>query len=204
MIDFLSSLDRSVFYFFNTTIANPFFDATMPYVTDWHKFFGGRILFALLWILLMWKGGKKGRILGLLIFPLITLSDQFSSAVIKPIFARPRPCHVIDGQQVIQHLRLLVDCGSGYAFPSSHATNNFALATFFSLHYRRWTWLWMMYAALMGVSRIVVGVHFPSDILGGAIIGALCAMIVNAIWSIFAKKYPVLAIDSFLPNGIQE
>ena len=142
-MDFLTSLNRSLFVFCNTTIANPLFDATMPYFTDWHKFWIGRIIFGVCWILLLWKGGKKGRIIGMMMIPLVVITDQLASSVIKPLFAMPRPCHTVDGAQVMSPLRLLVDCGSGYSFPSSHATNNTAMAVLLSMHYRRWTPLWM-------------------------------------------------------------
>ncbi len=191
MIEFFYSLDTSLFYFINVTIANPLFDVTMPPLTDWNKSWIGLGIFGALWLLLVLKGGKKGRVIGAMLVVLIIFSDQFSSHVLKPIFHRARPCQVpLDG------LRLLVDCGSGYSFPSSHAVNNTALAVYMSYHYRRWTWLFAVYAFLMCLSRVVVGVHYPSDVLGGAAVGALCAMLLMNVQMYLAKKIPLLDISA--------
>ena len=196
MIEWLYSIDRLVFYFCNQTLANPLFDAAMPFLTDLNKTWYGLGLFGLLWLLLMWKGGKKGRILGLLLVPLIFMSDQLSSVVIKNIFVRPRPCHELNGMPVLEHIRLLVDCGSGYSFPSSHAANNFAVSTLFSYYYRRWTWAFISFAAIIGFSRISVGVHYPSDVAGGALVGASCAAIIILLWKSISKEFTYLQISS--------
>ncbi|HTK82061.1 MAG TPA: phosphatase PAP2 family protein [Bacteroidota bacterium] len=189
MPDALYSLDKSVFYFFNTTIANPFLDAVMPALTDWNKSWIGLSLAAAFLLSLAFFGGKKGRILGVMVLLLIVFSDQFSSAVLKSLFARPRPCHL-----PLEHLRLLVDCGSGYSFPSTHAVNNSAFAFFLSYHYRRWAWAYGLYAFLMCISRVIVGVHYPSDIIGGAAIGVAMAASLIALYNALSRKYPSLRI----------
>jgi undecaprenyl-diphosphatase len=196
MVDFLYSIDKAVFYFCNQTIANPVFDVVMPFLTDLNKSVFGQIFFIILWLLLMWKGGKKGRIIGILVIPLIVMSDQLSSSVIKKIVARPRPCHDIDGVPILDHIHLLVPCGSGYSFPSSHAVNNFAVGTFLSFYYRRWTWAFMSFAFVIAFSRLSVGVHYPSDCLGGAIIGALCAVLLIMVWNFLSRNYPILAPEN--------
>jgi undecaprenyl-diphosphatase len=203
MTEFLYSIDKSVFIFCNQTIANSFFDLAMPFLTDLNKNWYGLTLFGLLWALLMWKGGKKGRILGLLIIPLIVMSDQLCSNVIKNIFLRPRPCHIVNGIPVVEHIRLLVDCGSGFSFPSSHASNNFAVATLFSFYYRRWAWAWLTFATIIGFSRISVGVHYPSDVIGGALFGAMCAFSIIFVWEDISKRIPPLQISS-RRNSISE
>ena len=195
MLEFLYSIDKAVFIFCNQTISNPIFDAVMPPVTNWNQSWIGLVLFAGFWLMLFWRGGKKGRTVALLLVPLIILSDQTSSAIIKPFFARARPCHLVGGLPVIENIHLLVECGAGYSFPSSHAVNNFAFAAFISFYYRRWTWLAFTYAGIMGFSRISVGVHYPSDVLGGMVIGILCASIIIILWESLSKSYPVLSID---------
>src|ERR1051326_15417 len=164
MIDFLYSIDKSIFIFWNQTLANPVTDVVMPFITNINQSTPGLCFLAALWILLMWKGGRKGRIVGILLIPLVVMSDQLSSSVIKKLVERPRPCHDINGVPVLDHVRLLVPCGSGHSFPSSHAVNGFAIASFFSNYYRRWAWAWFTVAAMMSLSRVFVGVHYPSDI----------------------------------------
>ncbi len=175
MIDFLSALDTRLFLFMNTALSNPVGDALWPAITFYDRFIVVRIVLAIVWVVLIVKGGARGRTVALLVIPLLVLSDQLSSAVLKELVGRPRPCHMMDGQPIVQGIHLLVNCGSGKSFPSSHAVNNFALATLFSFYYRRWTWAFMTWASLVALSRVAVGVHYPSDILGGAVIGALIA-----------------------------
>ncbi|OLD59872.1 MAG: hypothetical protein AUI33_16095, partial [Ignavibacteria bacterium 13_1_40CM_2_61_4] len=178
MVEFLYSIDKAVFYFCNQTISNPVFDAAMPILTDWNQHWYGLLLFGILWLILVWKGGKKGRTAAFLLIPLIYMSDQLNNNVLKTLFARPRPCYIIDGKMVLEHVRLLVSCGGGFSFPSGHAVNNFAAATFFSYYYRRWAWAFYTYAGLMAFSRMSVGVHYPSDVLAGAAVETLCASVV--------------------------
>lgn len=192
MAEFLYSIDKSLFYFGNQTLSNPLFDVFMPALTDLNKTWWGLSLYAAAWLLLVWKGGRKGRMVALLLIPVIYSCDQVSSSFIKNLVERARPCHEVDGIPVVEHIRLLVHCGSGYSFPSSHAVNNFGVAAFLSYHYRRWTWAFVLYAAVVGFSRISVGVHYPSDVVGGAIVGSCCAAILIAVWNLLSHRYPSL------------
>jgi len=194
MIEVLYHLDKEAFIFCNQTLANPVFDVVMPFLTDLNQHWYGLAIYALAWLLLMWKGGRRGRIIGWLLIPLIVLSDQLSSTVIKNIIQRPRPCHEIVGVQVVERVRLLVPCGSGYSFPSSHAVNNFAVATFLACYFARWRWFFFSWAAVIAFTRPYIGVHFPSDAIGGAIIGALCAIFISSLWNALGRRYPVLSI----------
>jgi undecaprenyl-diphosphatase len=111
---------------------------------------------------------------------MITCSDQLSNQL-KSTVMRPRPCR----DPEIGYLVHLVNdyCGGAYGFVSGHAANSFALATFLSLLYRkRWVIITMMcWAALVSYSRIYLGVHYPGDILGGALLGAFVAWILHLV-----------------------
>jgi undecaprenyl-diphosphatase len=195
MIDYLYSIDKAVFIFLNQTLANPITDVVMPVLTNLNQTWWGLTLFVIGWLLLMWKGGRKGRIVGFLLILLITISDQLSSTVIKSIVQRSRPCHDVDGIPFVEHINLLVPCGSGFSFPSSHAVNNFAAATFFTYYYRKWWCVFFLFAVAVSYSRIVIGVHYPSDVLGGAIIGTIIAFIVIYWWKLFEARFPFLRIS---------
>jgi undecaprenyl-diphosphatase len=195
VIELLASWDRGVFTFINQTMANPVFDLVMPALTDWNKSVIGWLIAGTAWLLLVLRGGKKGRIVAVLVLFVVGASDQLSSQVLKNLFARARPCHDAGGVPVMAGLRLLVDCGSGYSFPSSHAVNNTALAVFLATCYRRWTWVFALYALLMGLSRVVVGVHYPSDVLGGALIGAAIGYAFALLWKSTARHAAILRID---------
>jgi undecaprenyl-diphosphatase len=196
MLEFLYSIDKAVFVFCNQTLANPVTDVVMPALTNWNQSWIGWSIVAVLWVFLLWKGGKKGRVVGLFVIPLIVVGDHLSSNVLKFMIERARPCHEINGATIVEHIHLLVPCGSGYSFPSSHAFNNFSLATFLSYYYRRWSWMFFVYAFLMGYSRLVVGVHYPSDVLGGAMLGFMYTCVVIIILVAVAKRVPLLAVTS--------
>ena len=166
-------IDTAVFYFINVSLANPFFDWFMPFITEKTHWFP---VWGVLIIGLLWKGGKKGRITVLLVIPLILLSDQLSAHVLKPLFARPRPC------VTLSNVHLLVGLKTSFSFPSAHAANFFALATHFNYFYPKYRWIYFGAAFLVALSRVSVGVHYPLDIIGGGILGAVCALIVIFIW----------------------
>ena len=168
-MDTLVNIDRQFFQFLNQSLRNPLFDIVFPFLTDLNRKPIALVIVGILWLLLLVKGGLKGRIAALLLIPTIVLSDQLNSAWLKFIIERPRPCHEL------LNVHLLVGCGSGYSFPSSHAVNNFAGALVLSYFLPRWTWAFFTFAGTVSFSRIYVGVHYPSDVLAGAIIGMVIA-----------------------------
>ena len=167
-MEFLSTLDILVFRFLNGTLQNPLFDWLMPFLTDLNKHPLALVFVVILWILLLVKGGRAGRIAALLLIPTIAFSDQLNSTFVKHLVDRPRPCHMLAG------VHLLVSCGSGWSFPSSHAVNNFAGAVVLATYLPRWSWAFYAFAATIAFSRVYVGVHYPSDVLGGTLLGFAC------------------------------
>jgi undecaprenyl-diphosphatase len=161
-MDFLLNIDTNLFYFINVDLANSLFEDFFPFITDiknWYLL----ILCGLLWCIV--KDGTRGRLFVPAIILAILISDQVSSELIKEAVARPRPCHTLDD------INLLVNCGRGYSFTSSHAANSFMAATFISSFYKKYAWAMYTMAGLIAFSRVVVGVHYPLDIVCGTIVG---------------------------------
>lgn len=182
MSEFLYSIDKGVLLFVNQVLATPVGDVVWPLVTNYDRLWAFRIPLALTWVALLVFGGKRGRTVAIMIPVVILLCDKLSSAFIKEWVGRARPCHEIDGVPVVQGLRMLVDCGPGKSFPSSHAVNNFAIGTLFAFYYPRWKWAFFGWATLVAYSRLAVGVHYLSDVLGGAAIGIVVSLFIIWIW----------------------
>ena len=182
MIEILYAIDKAVLLFLNQTIANPVGDFLWPIITDYDKFLPVRILLLGAWLWLLIKGGTKGRTVALLLIPILVVSDKLNSEVLKDLFDRARPCHGTGEDHAVPGLRLLVNCGSGKSFPSSHAVNNFAVATLFSSFYPKYRYAFFGWATLVAISRSAVGVHYPSDVLGGALVGVGIAFLFLHAW----------------------
>jgi len=183
MTDFLYQIDIKLFFFINHTLSNPLFDKLFPFITEVKNWY---IAYILLFLICVIKGGRIGRIASIGMILLVITTDQFSSFFLKNFFARIRPCNIL------QNVNILVTCTNSYSFPSSHAVNNFAAAVFFTKIFPKIKWPLFIVAFLMAFSRPYVGVHYPSDAIGGALIGSafgyVFALIVIKIDSLFKEK----------------
>ncbi len=117
----------------------------------------------------------------------VLFADQTTSAFFKPYFMRLRPCHDQRWDEVIHNYGI---CGGMYGFASSHAANSFGVAAIINMatkiKYFRWLYLW---AVLFSYTRIYLGVHYPSDVVVGALIGVLSAWLALLIVTGFQRKF---------------
>jgi undecaprenyl-diphosphatase len=168
----LQSFDQSLFVYINQVATHPLTDTLMPFFREstlWIPFY----LFLIVFVFVNF--GKKGWVWLLFAFITLLLTDQFSSSIIKNWVQRPRPCAdpLLYGQ-----VRLLLDhCSGGYSFTSSHATNHFGVATFLFVtlgrYFGNWKYLLFIWAALICYAQVYVGVHYPLDVVFGALLGFL-------------------------------
>lgn len=164
-------MDTELFLFLNGLHAD-WLDPIMIFISGkltWLPFY-------LVLLFLLIKNYKKQSVLVIIsIILLIICSDQISSSVFKTLFERPRPCH----NEAIKDLVYLPNghCGGAYGFISSHACNAFALAVFITQmlkqYYSKIAWVMFVWASLVAYSRIYMGVHYPGDVLVGAVVGAI-------------------------------
>ena len=174
-MDIFYSIDLVIFYFLNHTISTGFLDkffSIITNVTNWY------IAYLILAGIAVVKGGIRGRIVVAGLILLVIFSDQTGYRLLKEFFGRLRPC------DVLTDVILPVGCTGTFSFPSNHALNNFAVAVFVTRFYPNYKWAFFITASLISLSRVYLGLHYPSDILGGAIIGVFFGY----IFSIAALK----------------
>ena len=167
MIDTLLGIDQELYILINQGMGNAFFDSVL--IPFRHKLFWIPLyLFILVFISLNF--GQKKWLIYLFLGLTITCSDTISSKLIKPSIERIRPCHCPDLNPAIR-----IPCSQGYSFTSSHATNHFAIGSFlfFLFSFTKWRTLFLVWAGLIGLAQIYVGVHYPGDVLAGSLIGFL-------------------------------
>jgi len=162
MLEVLKHIDLVVFYFVNHTLSCSPFDLFFSFITNVRHWFPVYII-ALLYLII--KGGRKGRIAAGLAILLVAVTDPFGARILKEYFQRPRPCNALN--DVLTPL----GCTGSFSFPSNHALNNFAQAMFFSFLYPKAKWYLFTLAFLIALSRVYLGLHYPSDIFGGAVLG---------------------------------
>jgi len=180
MLEFLLRSDVALFFFVNHSLQCGLLDWLMPIVTNQRNWFP---LFAAVYVWLWWKGGKTGRTAALLIIPVILLSDQIAAFVLKPYFQRLRPCVALEG------VNMILGKSTSFSFPSNHAANSFAAAALFTHFYPHQRGPLYACAFLSGFSRIYLGLHYPSDVAGGALFGMLCAWLVLKTHQIVLQRY---------------
>lgn len=175
MTDFLIDIDTRVFMFLHGphTLWLDYFMST----------FSGRFEWIALYVVIAYAIFKTfGRSLGiaylLAIAAAITLTDQTCASLIRPMVERMRPSNpanpLSEMVTVVNNYR-----GGAFGFPSCHAANTFALATFVAMMFRRRRVGWSMFAwaILTCYSRVYLGVHYPGDLLSGAIVGSLFGLL---------------------------
>jgi undecaprenyl-diphosphatase len=169
-LESVQSFDQSLFVLVNRIATHPWLDTLMPFFresTFWIPFY----LFLIVFVFVNF--GKKGWVWLLFAFITVLLTDQLSSSIIKNWVQRPRPC---SDPLFSDQVRLLLDhCSGGYSFTSSHATNHFGVATFLFItlgrYFGTWKYLLFIWASLICYAQVYVGVHYPLDVIFGALLG---------------------------------
>lgn len=186
----IQEIDTALFHIINTGLMNPLFDATMPLITA-----KGYLLLLPFLAYLFGKLQPQGRMSAMkqlaqlmLWMILVTLLADWCSYEIKNLVSRMRPCLALDG------VHQLVGCTKSASFPSNHATNSFAVATVITLFTRHLSlgilrWYPLVIAALIAFSRPYVGVHYPSDILAGSLLGSTAGYLLWRVIQATPERY---------------
>jgi len=180
MIESLHNFDAELFLKIHRGLSNGFFDWLLPLMRN-RYFWSPLYLFIIVFCFKEYKKGGWAIIGGVLIT--FALGDLISSRLIKPFVARLRPCNDPGLADLIIHR---VPCGSGYSFPSAHATNHFAIAVFLIMvFYPKWKPvlpIGLAWAFVISFSQIYVGVHYPIDTLAGAVLGTTLGLLTGSYY----------------------
>ena len=174
--------DQTIFLKINRDWTNSFLDDNYPWWRDsqtWIPLY----LFLLLFILMNF--GRKAWLWIFFVLLTVAITDQLSSTIFKNWVHRLRPCN--DPFMYYYVRLLLTHCPSNASFTSSHATNHFGAAVFIYTtlkeHIKKWGYFLFFWAATISYGQVYVGVHYPLDIIGGAITGSLIGYAMAGIYN---------------------
>ncbi|NNC81997.1 MAG: phosphatase PAP2 family protein [Flavobacteriales bacterium] len=180
MFESLESIDRDLFLYINGW-NHEFMDPLMYLVSN--KLFWIPLYVFLLYMVYHKYGWKGLGYFAMGIALVILVCDQMSSTVIKPLVARYRPCNNLEIMDLVHKVN--DRCGSGFSFVSGHATNFFGISvfTYRALNDKRFLIPLFIWAAVVAYSRVYLGVHYPSDVTAGALLGIFLGSVVYILYA---------------------
>lgn len=187
MLDWLINIDKQIFLFINQTLSNPVFDSVLPFfrnATNWIPLYA--------FVLYLSIKNYRKQVWFWVVFAVLTIviTDQLSAHIIKPLVQRNRP--YVDLTFSSQVRLLLSNVNRGYSFVSSHATNHFGIAIFFTetiavlKKYRNWFLSW---AFIICLAQVYVGVHYPLDVACGALLGVFLGKVTAHLFNKYYYKF---------------
>ncbi len=162
VMELFASGDHALFQWFNRGVVNPVFDFLMPILSGNPLFKPG---LALLAFALFWKGGRRGICCALMLAATLAVGET-GTGILKRTFARPRP------YVTLPDTRMLAGKGLNGSMPSGHAAIWAGAAMVAAAYYPRSRKVLVPLAAGVGISRMYVGVHYPTDVAAGWAWGA--------------------------------
>ena len=167
----MPGFDAAVMEFVQNRLHTPFTDAFFPFIT--HLGEAGAVWLCTAVLLLCFK---KTRTTGVLVLLTMLLTFVTGELCLKNLFCRPRPCHVFP------EIPLLVTRPTSFSFPSGHSASSFTAAVMLFLRHKK-AWPALLLAAGIAFSRVFLFVHYPTDILAGALLGTVFAIAVYLVYS---------------------
>ena len=179
LLELLQKLDTHAFYLLNADLTTQYLDVFFPFLTDFHKIQWVRYgLFPAFLVFLIYKVGKKFIFALICLIVTIGICDATAYYVLKKSIQRPRPNHLT---KIDTQLKVLYNEPKDPSFPSNHATNSAGAATTLLWFFPHLKLILIPFVILIGWSRVYVGVHFPSDVIAGWILGVTIAYLLRKL-----------------------
>lgn len=172
----ITAVDTNILWWIQENMVSPFMNTAMPMIT--HLGDAGMV-WILIGIALLIT--KKYRLAGVSLLLSLALCLFFGNTILKPLIARPRPCHTYPS------IDLLIPIPHGYSFPSGHTLSSFAGAFSIYLYNKKAGISALILASLIAFSRLYLFVHYPSDIIAGTLLGILLAISAKKMTHLYFK-----------------
>lgn len=187
MIERLKDWDAELFTLINGSYSD-FFD----FIFFWAS---NKFIWIPLYLFFVYLIYKKHQIKGLISLAFISIAiilcDQGSTHLFKNVFLRLRPCHEPSLQTLIHLIK--DSCGGKYGFLSAHAANSFAVASFLQLFigkdFKYLKYLLAIWLIMIAYSRVYLGVHYPGDVLAGALFGTAIGIILFKLYLLYLSRF---------------
>jgi len=193
LLHLMQTVDARIFRAVNSAVPLPALDTLMRLASS--KTVGLWLAAGVAAGVLCWSGRRWSGAIILTVAALV-LSD-FSASLLKSVFHRVRPCHVLSD------IRLLAGCTWSFAMPSNHAANIWAVATVAWAVRAPWRWPALLLAAAVAYSRVHLGLHYPGDVFVGALVGGGISLIVavgrETIGGVFVRAGRVSLVGGTVP-----
>ncbi len=177
MLGTIQNVDLNILTALHSLVQNSFLDKIMPYITSLGN---SGLIWIVISIVMICK--KKYRTTGILCLSALLLTTVLGEGILKHLVQRQRPYNHIDS------LNLLISEPVSYSFPSGHTGSSFAAATVISSRIHKAAPWVFSFAAIIAFSRLYLMVHYPTDVLVGAILGTISAIMVLRIYKNRIRK----------------